>query len=103
MEGQVSVDDFEEEEDDKDGVEEDTKPYGPSIRQEKHRHKKGCRQEDIDEDALEVVLNRIEPLTHEIAERHRRRIPSKTSPGTSHIAILGNEEDVDSDKHSTAR
>ena len=53
-----------------------------------------CRKQHITTDSLQVILNGILLLPYEIGQKHGDAIATESCPGTSHIAVSGNQKYV---------
>ena len=58
---------------------------------------------DIDTDGAHRIMYGILPLPDNIRERHGRRVAGETSPCARHVAVLGDEDYIDSEEDYAAR
>ena len=67
-----------------------------------HQGKEESRQQDIDADALQRIIDGVQPLAEDVRQERRRTVAGHTAPSAGHVTILRDEHDVDRDEHDAA-
>ena len=102
VEGQVVVDDVCHEGQEQDGVDGKAVQDGPLLGNQLHDAVEEEGDEDVDGDAPHGVGDGILALPHHVAQHHGGAVAGEASPGTGHVAVAGNEEDVDGKEYRAA-
>ena len=56
----------------------------------------------VEEDAADVIVDRIFALSDDVGEHHRCAVAGNATPCASHVTILRNEDDIDQNENETA-
>ena len=69
---------------------------------ELHGEEEDGGKEEIDKYRFHRVNDRVFSLSDDVAEGHAGGITCKATPGTCHVAVVRNEDDVDGYEYATA-